>query len=98
MNTHKNAAIANLATLEDLVMWPKLFRRLFAYFAEGHAGLAEFDNWMRQDPVHRDDSLRLPDGEKGNMHDAYVVDGNSLMLQFNPEDLLIAPDPKPALA
>ena len=32
------------------------------------------------------------------MHDAYVVDGNSLMLQFNPEDLLIAPDPKPALA
>jgi hypothetical protein len=77
-------------------MWPKLFRRLAAYFSEGHAGLGQFDAWMRQDPVHRDDSLRLPDGEKGNMHDAYAITGNSLTLRFNPEDLLIAPDPKPS--
>jgi hypothetical protein len=40
-------------------------------------------------------TLRLPDGEKGNMHDAFEIDGNSLKLAFNPEDLLIAPDPKP---
>jgi hypothetical protein len=79
-------------------MWPKLFRRLAAYFSQGHAGLAEFDGWIRDDPVGRDDSLRLPNGEKANMHDAYSVTGNSLKLNFNPEDLLIAPDPAPVPA
>ena len=94
----KSASVADLATLQGLIMWPKLFRRLAAYFAEGHAGLGQFDDWIRQDPVHRDDSLRLPDGEKGNMHDSYEIDGNSLALRFNPEDLLIAPDPAPVPA
>ena len=95
VNTNRAAAIADLAALEKLAMWPKLFRRLFAYFSEGHQGLAQFEDWIREDPIHRDDSLRLPDGEKGNMHDAFEIDGNSLKLGFNPEDLLIAPDPKP---
>lgn len=91
------ASIRDLAILQTLAMWPKLFRRLVAYFTEGHVGLGQFDSWMREDPVHRDDSLRLPDGEKGNMHDAYIINGDSMKLQFNPEDLLIAPDPKPML-
>jgi hypothetical protein len=93
----KAATIRNLAKLQELAMWPKLFRRLAAYFSEGHVGLGQFDGWMREDPVHRDDSLRLPDGEKGNMHDAYIIDGDAMKLRFNPEDLLIAPDPKPML-
>jgi len=97
VNTSQAAAIGGLAPLQNLVMWPKLFRRLVSYFAEGHAGLGQFDGWIRQDPIHRDDTLRLPDGEKGNMHDAYIINGNSLKLAFNPEDLLIAPDPKPLL-
>jgi hypothetical protein len=95
VSTAKAATIADLAGLENLVLWPKLFRRLAAYFSQGHAGLGQFDDWIRQDPIGRDDSLRLPDGEKGNMHDAYEVNGNALKLRFNPEDLLIAPDPKP---
>jgi len=97
VNTNRAAAIADLPTLEELVMWPKLFRRLFAFFSEGHQGLGQFEDWIREDPIHRDDSLRLPDGEKGNMHDAFEIDGNSLKLAFNPEDLLIAPDPKPMM-
>src|SRR5262245_9210126 len=96
VSTTNAANIPDLATLETLVMWPKLFRRLTSYFAEGHAGLSEFDNWIRQDPVHRDDSLRLPpDGEKSNMHDTFTISGDALRLRFNPEDLLIAPDPNP---
>ena len=87
------ATIADIDQLQGLVMWPKLFRRLASYFSSGHAGLGQFDSWIRLDPVHRDDSLRLPNGEKANMHDAYIVNGDTLKLQFNPEDLLIAPDP-----
>ena len=95
VTTGKTARIRNLADLQALVMWPKLFRRLSAYFREGHVGLAEFDIWVRDDPVGRDDALRLPDGEQGNMHDTYSISGDKLKLRFKPEDLLIQPDPKP---
>jgi hypothetical protein len=91
----RGAEILDLAALEELVMWPKLYRRLTSYFAEGHLGLAGFDAWIRRDRVHRDDTLRLPDGEKGNMHDAYRISGDRMELVFHPEDLLIAPDPSP---
>jgi hypothetical protein len=64
-------------------------------FFTRHMGLAQFDLWMRQDPIGRDDTLRLPDGEKGNMHDTYILNSDSLKLRFNPEQLLITPDPKP---
>ncbi len=78
VNIGKEAHIADLAKLETLILWPKLFRRLATYFSQDHTGLAQFDAWIRKDPVHRDDALRLPDGEKGNMHDTYVINGNSL--------------------
>ena len=95
VNTGKEVQIADLVKLETLILWPKLFRRLVTYFSEGHTGLGQFDTWIRQDPIHRDDTLRLPDGEKGNMHDTYIINGDSLRLQFNPEELIIAPDPRP---
>ena len=87
--------IQNIVDLQVLVMWPKLFRRLATYFDEGNVGLGQFDAWIRDDLVGRDDTLRLPDGEKGNMHDTYLIDNDTLQLQFRPEDLLITPDPKP---
>ena len=97
VSTENAALIHNLADVEALVMWPKLFRRLVAYFHEGHVGLDQFDTWIRDDPIRRDDTLRLPDGEKGNMHDTYLIDGDTLQLQFRSEDLLITPDPGPSL-
>jgi hypothetical protein len=91
----KAAAIPSLDDAQDAVMWPKLFRRLASYFLEGTTGLSEFDAWVRRDPVRRDDTLRLPDGEKGNMHDTYDVSGDDLSLRCNPEDIIITPDPAP---
>jgi hypothetical protein len=96
INTERYVRVGSLLDVEAFVMWPKLFRRLAAYFGEGNTGLARFDAWIRDDPVHRDDTLRLPDGEKGNMHDTYQIDGDNMRLLFNPEDLLITPDPSPA--
>jgi endonuclease YncB( thermonuclease family) len=91
----KATSIASLNEAQDAVMWPKLFRRLASYFLEGTEGLSNFDDWIRQDPVHRDDTLRLPDGEKGNMHDTYEISGDNLSLRCNPEDIIITPDPPP---
>jgi hypothetical protein len=95
VTTDSAALIQSIADLQALVMWPKLFRRLAAYFDEGRIGLGGFDAWIRDDVIGRDDILRLSDGEKGNMHDTYLVDNDTLQLQFRPEDLLILPDPKP---
>jgi len=97
VNMDQGSTMGNLADVQTLVLWPKLFRRLATYFDEGFSGLDQFDAWIRDDLVHRDDSLRLPSGEKGNMHDTYVIDNDTLWLQYNPEDLLITPDPKPVL-
>jgi endonuclease YncB( thermonuclease family) len=93
--TGQAARIPNLDDLQALVMWPKLFRRLADYFREGHIGLGQFESWIRDDVVRRDDALRLPNGEAGNMHDTFLVEGDTLRLQFRPEELLIAPDPSP---
>ena len=91
----RSATIASLDDAQGLVMWPKLFRRLVAYFQEGKVGLSEFDSWIREDAVRRDDTLRLPDGERANMHDTYTISGDELSLRYNPEELIIAPDPAP---
>ncbi|OLL30959.1 hypothetical protein BTH42_14380 [Burkholderia sp. SRS-W-2-2016] len=95
ITTEKAAVVQNLGDAQALVMWPKLFRRLATFLDEGHVGLDRFDEWIRDDPVRRDDTLRLPDGEKGNMHDTFTIVNNALQLRFRPEDLLITPDPTP---
>lgn len=81
--------------MKQLVFFPKLFRRLIKYFGEGNIGLAGFDRWIRQDPVNRDDTVLLPDeyeGELSNMHDVYEIRGNKMIIKFDYEDIIIAPD------
>lgn len=84
--------IRDLATVEQLVIWPKLFRRLAHYFAAGNVGLAQFDAWLRADPTNRDDRLILPSRELGNMHDIIHIEGDTLRMVYQPEDLIIVPD------
>lgn len=92
LNTQKTAEITP-KNLRDLVIWPKLFRRLAAFFAEGWTELAQFDNWLRNAPDTRDDRLILPDREFGNMHDLFILDGEKMRLRYEPEEIIILPDP-----
>jgi hypothetical protein len=90
------ATIANLDALEELVMWPKLFRRIVPYLASGFTSFDGFDAWLRADPVHRDDELFLLDKlEPGNMHDVVRGVGQQVQLTVWPEDFIISPDPIP---
>ncbi len=88
----KSVLITNLEQLQQLVLWPKLFRRLVAYFQSGFTNLFMFNTWLRADPKGRDDRLILPNRELGNMHDLIVVTGNEVHLAFLPEDVVIVPD------
>ncbi|RBQ20100.1 hypothetical protein DP939_09765 [Spongiactinospora rosea] len=86
--------VADLAGLEELVVWPKLFRRIVPYLAAGFTGFDGFDAWLRADPVHRDDELFLLDRlERGHMHDVVRGDGDRIRLTVWPEDFVISPDP-----
>ncbi|ASC71392.1 uncharacterized protein XM38_023440 [Halomicronema hongdechloris C2206] len=87
-----SATITDLAMLEELVIWPKLFRRLASYFSAGNTTLANFDDWLRADVKDRDDRVLLPNRELGNMHDLIAIDGNRLTMVYSPEDIIILPD------
>lgn len=87
-----SALITGLDPLQQLVLWPKLFRRLVSYFQSGFSNLSMFDTWLRADPRNRDDRLLLPNRELGNMHDLIVTEGDVVHLAFLPEDVVIVPD------
>ena len=89
------ATVAGLAALEQLVLWPKLFRRIVPYLAAGFTDFDGFDAWLRADPVDRDDELFLLDrGERGNLHDVVIGLGQTIQLTAWPEDFIISPDPQ----
>jgi Lamin Tail Domain len=90
------ATVADLAGLEQLVLWPKLFRRIVPYLAAGFPDFDGFDGWLREDPVNRDDELFLLDRlERGNLHDVSRGAGQTIQLTVWPEDFIISPDPAP---
>lgn len=88
------ATVADLAALEELAIWPKLFRRLVPYLATGATSFDGLDAWLRADPVHRDDELfRLDILERANIHDVVRGAGPHIQLTVWPEDFVISPDP-----
>ena len=92
MTPSKPATIPNIQVLQDLVIFPKFFRRMISFFGSGHTSLEQLDMWLRQDPKHRDDFVLLPNREIANMHDLIEVDGDTIRMLYQPEDLIILPD------
>jgi endonuclease YncB( thermonuclease family) len=91
------AQIADRTALEALVLWPKLFRRLVPYLAEGADGFDGFDAWLRTDPINRDDQILLTDrAEPARLHDVVAAAGDHVQLTAWPEDFVITPDPPAA--
>lgn len=83
--------IADASDLKRAAQWPKLFRRLVAYFSSGSTGLNGFETWLRGG-TSRDDTLWIISrGELRNMHDIIKVTGNEIKIVFSPEDIVIVP-------
>jgi hypothetical protein len=81
------AQLGSVADLADLIIFPKLYRRLVDYFTDHHTDLTAFDTWIRAQ-TERDDPAQLPSGERGHLHDLYQVDVNGISLRHLPEDLI----------
>ena len=85
--------ITKLQDLDDMVIWPKLFRRLVSYFRSDFENLDGFDEWMRADPINRDDRMLLPDNFDSHFHNIVeVVSSTELRMTHSPSDLIIIPD------
>jgi len=91
-SVNKSAEITNAAELQELVIWPKLFRRIAAFYQNGETNLGSLDTWLRADPKDRDDRILFPNMELGNMHDLISVNENNVSLTHLPEDIVIVPD------
>lgn len=80
------------AAIRELVMWPKLFRRLATYFAGGFRGLDGFVPWLLANPAERDDALVLSDtGAVVRLHQLLEVAGSSIRLTRWPETFVVLP-------
>ncbi|KAL5350657.1 hypothetical protein ACLOAV_004226 [Pseudogymnoascus australis] len=88
------AKVFSSESLKELVMWPKLFRRLVVFFSTHNKGLEDFDAWLRKDPVNRDDRVFLLDTNKhANFHNIVTIDGDTIKLNVEFEKVVIEPDP-----
>jgi endonuclease YncB( thermonuclease family) len=89
------ATVPDLTAAEELVIWPKLFRRMVPYFAAGFTDFDDFDTWLRADPVNRDDAILLlgDTQEPANLHDVIAAADHTIRLTRRPEQFVILPDP-----
>ncbi|KAH7007927.1 uncharacterized protein B0I36DRAFT_300707 [Microdochium trichocladiopsis] len=89
------ATQVNKRTIEDLVIWPKLFRRVVAFFNEGHGNLNGFETWLRKQAQHGDDDeILVLDSERlANLDDVVSASGTSLQLRLWPDEFIVEPKP-----
>jgi len=85
-----------LANLRKAVLWPKLYRRLEEYLeSQRPKDLAGFEDWL-QDSQLRDDGILIiksNQSELVRLHDVVDVSGNSIELQYWPEEFIIQGHP-----
>jgi len=89
--SRSNPQIRDYDQLKTLAIWPKLYRRLAAYFDAGNIGLARFDNWIRAEKDRDDQVVLVTRGELGNLHDIYEVRGDRINMLYWPEELMVVP-------
>jgi endonuclease YncB( thermonuclease family) len=77
--------------LEQFSIWPKLYRRLFSYFSDVNNGLANFEEWLREDRTRDDELWIISRAELGNVHDIIEIEDNIISLNVDPEDIIIVP-------
>jgi endonuclease YncB( thermonuclease family) len=84
--------VTSIDDLENLAIWPKLYRRLFKFFKAGNDTVEDFDGWLRADPHGRDDQIWIiPQAHLGNIHDIVEVSGDNIKMLYRPKELIIVP-------
>lgn len=85
------ATLSDLDGLQKIALWPKLFRRLLAYFKGKNAGLAGFDAWLRASAVRDDKLWIISEARAAHLHNVIKISRNKISMVHPPEDLVIVP-------
>ncbi|MBN1880789.1 MAG: thermonuclease family protein [Deltaproteobacteria bacterium] len=72
---------------DDVIIFPKLFRRLTAFF-EGRSSYDELNEYLKK---QKDKLLIRSTGEKKMMHEIMEIDGRHIKFLMNPENLIFEP-------
>jgi endonuclease YncB( thermonuclease family) len=89
--TEIGLTVSSKTSLENAVIWPKLYRRAITYFKTGKTSIAGFDAWLRDNEKKDDGLWIISEGMKGNMHDVVKVSGNKLSMIYRPDDIVVEP-------
>ncbi|KXJ85259.1 hypothetical protein Micbo1qcDRAFT_128348 [Microdochium bolleyi] len=90
----------NKKTVEERVIWPKLFRRVIKYFNDDktkldNTNLNDFGKWLRKTDGGDDDKIQVieEDGSESlvYLHEIVKASGSSLQLIKWPENLVVEP-------
>jgi hypothetical protein len=85
----------NSDDLDDLAIWPKLYRRMHTFFRDQSVAnhtMAAFVQWLQDNASSRDDRVFvLETGEMRNLSDVLNRDGTQLRLIHDPDQLIIVP-------
>lgn len=68
-------------------VYPKLFRRLRDYFADGNSGLNKFAAWM-ESRGENDEVWQLPQWNRTHFDNVLVLQGGKIALERSPADLV----------
>ena len=69
------------------VIFPKLFRRLTDYFAQGATGLGGFLAWLQSHPSDNDQVME-PNGNFTHLDNVLVVKRGKISLKYRPEEIV----------
>lgn len=91
--TQSGATVAGLESLSKLALWPKLYRRLLAYFKDRNQnqGLAGFDAWLRASAVRDDKLWIISEARAAHLHNVIKISRNKISMIHPSEDLVIVP-------
>jgi endonuclease YncB( thermonuclease family) len=91
--TSKPTSIPDLDALEEVAIWPKLFRRLVAFFEDGNDDTRDFTSWLRDEPRKRDDAmLVMSTGVETTLSELIRVSSTGrIRMTTIPLDLVITP-------
>ena len=77
--------------LEELSIWPKLYRRLTKFFKETSSNIGDFEGWLRSDPDNDDQIYFFKENSLGRLHNLLEIDENTIKMKYYPNQFMIVP-------
>ncbi|MCC7542664.1 MAG: hypothetical protein IT379_40990 [Deltaproteobacteria bacterium] len=83
----------SFAQLDAAALWPKLYRRLASYYADGATGLGGFMAWLTDPAAKRNDEVSVisTGAMDTELDDVVEVSGQKVRLKYDVEDLVVRP-------